>query len=47
MPIPADGRTRLEKDSPDEEVEVVLEVDVVAEADEVEVSHTTLHDCRS
>jgi len=39
MPILADGRTRTEKDSPDEEVEVVLEVDVVvAEVAGVEVS---------
>jgi len=38
MPILADGRTRTEKDSLDEEVEVVPEVDVVAEAVGVEVS---------
>jgi hypothetical protein len=37
MPIPVDGRTLVEKDLPDEEVEVVLEVVVVAEADVVEV----------
>lgn len=48
MPILADGKTRTEKDSPDEEVEVVLEVDVVvAEVAGVEVSSLSLYLSRS
>jgi hypothetical protein len=43
MPILVDGRTLVEKDSPDEEVEVVPEVDVAAEADVVEVGPTAIH----
>jgi hypothetical protein len=42
MPILVDGRTLVEKDSPVEEVEAVLEVVVVAEADVVEVSPTAM-----
>jgi hypothetical protein len=43
MPILVDGRTLVEKDLPDEEVEAVLEVVVVAEADVVEVCPTAIH----
>jgi hypothetical protein len=43
MPIPVDGRTLVEKDLPDEEVEVVLEGAVVAEADVVGVRPTAMN----
>ena len=44
MPILVDGRTLVEKDLPDEEVEVVPEVVVVAEADVVEVRPVAMDD---